>query len=58
LEREVKAKTIVTGGHSNNPLSPHFKDQSAGFVYGKFKDVFFYKEDVFKNKEKEYRPGE
>ncbi len=56
--KRVKAKTIVTGGHSNNPLSPHFKDQSAGFVYGKFKDVFFYKEDVFKNKEKEYRPGE
>ena len=56
--KKVKAKTIVTGGHSNNPLSPHFKDQSAGFVYGKFKDVFFYKEDVFKNKEKEYRPGE
>ena len=56
--KRVKAKTIVTGGHSNNPLSPHFKDQSAGFVYGKFKDVFFYKEDVYKNKEKEYRPGE
>ena len=54
----VKAKTIVTGGHSNNPLSPHFKDQAEGFVYGKFKDVFFYKEDVMKNKEKEYHPGE
>lgn len=56
--KRIKAKTIVTGGHSNNPLSTHFKDQAAGFVYGKFKDVFFYKEDVFKNKEKEYRPGE
>ncbi len=54
----VKAKTIVTGGHSNNPLSPHFKDQAEGFVYGKFKDVLFYKEDVMKNKEKEYHPGE
>lgn len=56
--KRIKAKTIVTGGHSNNPLSPHFRDQSVGFIYGKFKDVFFYKEDVFKNKEKEYRPGE
>ena len=56
--KKVKAKTIVTGGHSNNPLSTHFKDQSEGFVYGKFKDVFFYKEDVMNNKEKEYRPGE
>ena len=54
----VKAKTIVTGGHSNNPLSPHFKDQAEGFVYGKFKDVFFYKTDVINNKEKEYHPGE
>jgi acyl-homoserine-lactone acylase len=54
----IKAKTIVTGGHSNNPLSNHFKDQSEGFVYGKFKDVYFYKEDVMKHKEKEYRPGE
>ncbi|WP_163364918.1 penicillin acylase family protein, partial [Escherichia coli] len=24
---KVKAKTIVTGGHSNNPKSPHFTDQ-------------------------------
>ncbi len=56
--KKVKAKTIVTGGHSNNPLSTHFKDQAEGFVYGKFKDVFFYKEDVMNNKEKEYRPGE
>lgn len=55
---KVKAKTIVTGGHSNNPLSPHFKDQAEGFVYGKFKDVFFYKEDVMNNKEKVYHPGE
>lgn len=55
---KVKAKTIVTGGHSNNPLSPHFKDQAEGFVYGKFKDVFFYKIDVMNNMEKEYHPGE
>lgn len=55
---KIKAKTIVTGGHSNNPLSPHFKDQAEGFVYGKFKDVFFYKDDVMNNKEKEYHPGE
>lgn len=56
--KRIKAKTIVTGGHSNNPLSPHFKDQAEGFVYGKFKDVFFYKDDVMKHKEKEYHPGD
>jgi acyl-homoserine-lactone acylase len=54
----VKAKTIVTGGHSNNPSSPHFKDQALGFINGTFKDVFFYKEDVMKNKERGYHPGD
>lgn len=55
---KVKAKTIVTGGHSNNPKSPHFTDQAAGYINGKFKEVFFYKEDVIKNKEVVYHPGE
>jgi acyl-homoserine-lactone acylase len=54
----VKAKTSVTGGHSNNPSSPHFKDQALGFINGTFKDVFFYKEDVMKNKERSYHPGD
>jgi acyl-homoserine lactone acylase PvdQ len=54
----VSAKTIVTGGQNNNPLSAHFTDQAKGFVNGEFKSVFFYKEDVQKNKEREYHPGE
>lgn len=55
--KKIKAKTIVTGGHSNNPASLHFKDQAAGYSYGKFKEVFFYREDVMKNIEKQYHPG-
>lgn len=54
----LKAKTIVTGGQLNNPASTHFTDQAAGFINGKFKNVFFYKEDVLKHKEMEYHPGE
>ncbi|MEI6264792.1 MAG: penicillin acylase family protein [Sphingobacteriia bacterium] len=54
----LKAKSIVTGGQSNNPASNHFTDQAPGFINGNFKEIFFYKEDVLKNKEKIYRPGE
>ncbi len=56
--KKLKAKTILTGGQSTDPNSPNFTDQADGFVNGKFKDIFFYKEDVEKNKVKTYHPGE
>ncbi len=56
--KRVKAKSILTGGQGTDPASPHFLDQADGYINGKFKDVLFYKEDVMKNKEREYRPGE
>ena len=56
--KKVRARTIVTGGESSNPVSPHFSDQAEGYLNGSFKDVLFYKEDVMKNVEKSYRPGE
>jgi len=56
--RRLHAKTIVTGGESSNPASPHFSDQIEGYLNGHFKEVLFYKEDVMKNVEKSYRPGE
>jgi acyl-homoserine lactone acylase PvdQ len=55
---KIKAKTIVTGGQNNNPASAHFTDQSAGFINGNFKEVFFYKADVLNNKKRQYHPGE
>jgi len=55
---KLKAKSIVTGGQSFDPKSKHFTDQSAMYIEGKFKDVFFYKEDVLKNAEKTYYPGQ
>lgn len=56
--KRVKAKSIVTGGQFFDPSSPHFVDQAAMFVEGKFKEVLFYKEDVQKQAERTYHPGE
>jgi len=56
--KKVKAKSIVTGGESSDPSSPHFTDQAAMYCKGEFKDVLFYKEDVVKGAEKTYHPGE
>lgn len=56
--KKVTARTIVTGGESSNPASPHFSDQAAMYLEGRFKDVLFYKEDVLRHKETAYHPGE
>jgi acyl-homoserine lactone acylase PvdQ len=55
--KRLHARSIVTGGESSDPASPHFSDQINGYLHGQFKDVLFYKEDVLKNMEKTYRPG-
>ncbi|MBE9462832.1 penicillin acylase family protein [Dyadobacter subterraneus] len=56
--KELKAKTILTGGASSDPASPHFTDQVDGYINHQYKDIFFYKKDVLKNAEKTYHPGE
>ncbi|MFD2572146.1 penicillin acylase family protein [Spirosoma soli] len=56
--KRVKARSVVTGGASSNPNSPHFTDQAPLFCAGKFKDVWFYPEDVKQHVEKTYHPGE
>ncbi len=55
---KIKAKSLLAGGESGDPNSKHFNDQLEMYTKGKFKDVLFYKEDVMKNAEKTYRPGE
>jgi len=55
---KVTARSIMTGGQSTDPKSPHFTDQAEGYINGKFKDVLFYKADVLKHAEKTYHPGE
>jgi acyl-homoserine-lactone acylase len=55
--KRVTARTIITGGESSDPASPHFGDQAEMYLSGKFKDVLFYPEDVEKNAERRYHPG-
>jgi acyl-homoserine-lactone acylase len=52
----VKAKTIITGGHSFDASSPNFTNQAQGYIDGKFKDVLFYKGDVLRYAVKTYHP--
>ncbi|MBF8294237.1 MAG: acylase [Bacteroidetes bacterium] len=56
--KKVKAKSVLAGGVSGDPSSTHFADQAPLYTQGKFKDVLFYKEDVLKNAERTYRPGD
>lgn len=55
--KKVIAKSVLTGGEKNDPRSKHFTDQAAMYLEGRFKDVWFYKEDVLKHVEKTYHPG-
>ncbi|MEJ7807213.1 MAG: penicillin acylase family protein [Telluria sp.] len=54
----VRAKSILAGGNSSNPQSPHFADQALMYSRGEFKDVLFYKEDIERHLERKYHPGQ
>lgn len=54
----IRAKSLLAGGQSGDPASPHFKDQAERYTTGTFKEVLFYREDVEKKAIKKYRPGE
>ena len=56
--KKIKAKSLLAGGESGDPASPHFTDQLEMYTKGQFKDVLFYKEDVLKHVERTYHPGE
>ncbi|MBT8186843.1 MAG: acylase [Croceitalea sp.] len=55
---KVKAKSILAGGQSGDPASPHFDDQIDRYANAQFKEVAYYKEDVLKRARKTYKPGE
>jgi acyl-homoserine-lactone acylase len=55
---KVKAKSLLAGGQSGNPSSPHFNDQAEKYVKGEFKDVYYYRSDVEKHAKIKYQPGE
>jgi acyl-homoserine lactone acylase PvdQ len=54
----VKAKSMLAGGQSGHPDSPHFYDQAQRYVDREFKDVAFYREDVERRARSIYHPGE
>jgi acyl-homoserine-lactone acylase len=54
----LRAKSILAGGESGDPKSPHFNDQAEMYSRGEFKDVLFYKEDIEKQLERKYHPGQ
>ena len=56
--KRIKAKSLLAGGESGSPASRHFGDQAEMYTKGKFKDVLFYKEDVMKQVERQYHPGQ
>ncbi|MEP7377265.1 MAG: penicillin acylase family protein [Chitinophagaceae bacterium] len=54
----IKAKSVITGGQYFDPASKHFTDQAGMYIEGRFKDILFYKEDVLRNVERSYHPGQ
>lgn len=55
---QVKAKSMLAGGQSGDPQSPHFDDQAQRYADVAFKDVAYYREDVEKRAIWTYHPGE
>jgi acyl-homoserine-lactone acylase len=53
----VRAKAITAGGQNGDPASPHFKDQAERYATGDLREVWFYREDLDGNIEREYHPG-
>ena len=56
--KKVQAKSLLAGGNSGNQNSKHFLDQAENYQKGIFKNVNFYKEDIEKNAQRTYHPGE
>jgi acyl-homoserine lactone acylase PvdQ len=55
---KVKAKSMLAGGQSGDPDSPHFYDQAQHYADANFKTVAYYKEDVEQRATDRYKPGE
>ncbi|MEM8928081.1 MAG: acylase [Bacteroidota bacterium] len=55
---KVRAKTILAGGQSGDPSSPHFDDQIQMYANVTWKEAAYYKEDVRERAKETYKPGE
>lgn len=54
---KVRAKSMLAGGQSGNPESPHFDDQAQRYADRLFKEVAYYREDVEARATSHYQPG-
>ncbi|MEO1022875.1 MAG: acylase [Bacteroidota bacterium] len=54
---KVRAKSMLAGGQSGDPDSPHFYDQAERYRTMQFKDVPYYREDVEARAVTTYKPG-
>ena len=54
---KVRAKSLLAGGQSGDPASPHFDDQAEMYRTATFKDVPYYREDVEARAVEVYQPG-
>ena len=54
----LRARTVLVGGQSNDPSSPHFTDQIELYTSHEWKEIAFYREDVEARAVETYRPGE
>lgn len=55
---QVKAKTMLAGGQSGDPDSPHFADQAQRYADGQFKEAAYYRKDVLARAVSTYHPGD
>ncbi len=53
----VRAKSILVGGQSSDPASPHFDDQVEPYREVQFKDVPYYRAAVEARAQETYQPG-
>jgi len=55
---QVKAKSIIPYGESDNPTSLHYTDQASLYAQGKLKPVLFTENEILDNLKAKYSPGE
>ena len=55
---KVRAKSLLAGGQSGDPSSPHFFDQANLYAAGRFKEVAYYRSDVLARAQMIYHPGQ
>jgi len=55
---QVKARSVLAGGESGHPASPHFNDQVDRYARGDLKDVWLSRQEIEAHLERAYHPGE